>query len=60
MIENGLIGVDRAIDFIQWLIKQHSQKKLYIARQKWREDINYLLNYKPIEGIVRVRNIFKK
>lgn len=60
MIENGLIGVDRAIDFIQWLIKQHSQKNLYIARQKWREDINYLLNYKPIEGIVRVRNIFKK
>ena len=35
-------------------------KDNYNARQKWSRDIDYVRNYKPIEGMVKVRDIYRK
>ena len=52
--------VDEIIFFIEWLINRNSGKDFYNARLKWNRDIGFLRNYKPVEGIVRVRDIYKK
>ena len=60
VIENKIMKVDEIIFFIEWLINRNSGKDFYNARLKWNRDIGFLRNYKPVEGIVRVRDIYKK
>ena len=60
VIENEIMRTDEVISFISWLIDIHSSKDKYIARQKWSRDIDYVRNYKSIEGMVKVRDIYRK
>lgn len=60
VIENEIMKPGEVILFIDWLINRHSSKDNYNARQKWSRDIDYVRNYKPIEGMVKVRDIYRK
>lgn len=60
VIENGIMKPDEIVYFIEWLIGRNSSKEFYNARQKWSRDIEYVRNYKPIAGIVRVKDIYRK
>ena len=58
IIENEIITIDRAAEYISWFIRSHPNNKDAIL--KWNRDLLFLRNYKPIAGIVRVRNIYRK
>lgn len=60
IIENDIMKADEVIGFIEWLVRKNGSDKYYFARQKWNRDIAYVRNYKPVEGVVRVRDIYKK
>ena len=52
--------VDEVINFIEWLIKRNGRKEFHAARIKWNRDIEFLRDYKPVKGIVRVKDIYRK
>ena len=60
VLENGIMKAEEVIFFIEWLIKKNSSDKYFNARQKWSRDIIYVRNYKQIDGVVRVRDIYRK
>ena len=60
VIENGIMKVEEIIYFIEWLINRNTGKNFYNARLKWKMDIDYIRNYKPITGVVKVRDIYRK
>ena len=60
VIENDIMSVDEAVSFIEWLINRNSNKDFYNARLKWMRDIQFLRNYKPVKGIIRVKDIYRK
>lgn len=60
VIENEIMKIDEIISFIEWLIRRNSGKNLYNAIAKWNKDISFVRNYKPIKGIVKVKDIYKK
>lgn len=60
VIENNIMTVDEVINFIEWLIKRNGRKEFHAARIKWNRDIEFLRDYKPVKGIVRVKDIYRK
>lgn len=60
VIENGIMKAEEIVYFIEWLIGKNSTPKYYNARQKWNRDIEFVRGYKPIAGIVRVKDIYRK
>ena len=48
------------INFLEWLVHRNPSENFYLARLKWNKDIEFLRKYKPIEGIVRIGNIYQK
>lgn len=60
VVENKIMSVNDIINFLEWLMHRNSSKNFYAARLKWNEDIEFLRKYKPIEGIMRVGNIYQK
>lgn len=60
VVENEIMSVDQVINFIEWLINRNSRKDFHTARLKWNRDIDFLRNYKPVKGVVRVNDIYRK
>lgn len=60
MVENEIIGVDRAIDFISWLARRNTGRNSASAREKWYADIEYLRRYKKVNAVVRVKSIYRR
>ena len=60
IIENKIMSVDDIINFLEWLVHRNPSENFYLARLKWNKDIEFLRKYKPIEGIVRIGNIYQK
>ena len=60
IIENDIMKPVEVIHFIEWLISRNSSKNFNLARTKWNRDINYIRNYQPVTGIVKVGDIYKK
>ena len=60
VIENGIMKVEEIIYFIEWLINRNTGKDFYNARLKWNRDIEYIRHYKPIAGVVKVKDIYRK
>lgn len=60
VVENGIMKVEEIVYFIEWLINRNTGKDFYNARLKWNRDIDYIRNYKPIAGVVKVRDIYRK
>lgn len=60
VIENEIMKSEEIISFIEWLIRRNVSRDYFNARIKWGKDIQYIRGYKPIEGIVRVRDIYRK
>lgn len=60
VIENGIMKVEEIVYFIEWLINRNTGKDFYNARLKWNRDIEYIRHYKPIAGVVKVRDIYRK
>ena len=62
VIENEIMSLPQVIDFISWLAGRPSSsgKNMTNARRKWQEDIDYLQNYIPASGVVKVGKLYKK
>ena len=61
-IENNIISISEAIDFLSWLVARPTAKgkNMDNARRKWQRDIEYLQNYVPASNVVIVRNMYRK
>ncbi len=60
IIENEIVSVEKAIDFIEWLVGRNTTVTFENARNKWRRDVEFLMNYKKVNSTVRVGMIYRK